>query len=422
MMSNRSRDDFDRLMTSWMEAEGRVREPAELLDRTLDRTRAARRRPRWLVPEWWLSMQNTARLQAVWRPAPLLFLMALLLVALALVAILVGGSQPKVPAPFGPAANGSIVYDANGTIQVVTQTGSGVRTLVTSIPNPSGPQFSPDGTRLAFWGDNAPDSLYVADSEGRNVRRIATGLWITTDRPPDWSPDSRSIVLSTEGGPDRLDEHVVVIDVATGASVTIDRTVVGDARLFVPSWSPDGRWIAFVAMDRVSQGFRLWMARPDGSAVREVPTGDLTPTAVRPRWMPVGDRHVIAYDTVTTGPRAIAAFFDLDTGIEQRVDGPASEDGVWPAWSPDGSRLAWLGGPNPESIVLAAVAGTSTPNIVPGAGMSGPIGWSPDGSRIFGTAANDTELVIVTIDGSTPPVRLPHTFGHGLPDWQRLAP
>ena len=32
MMSNRSRDDFDRLMTGWMEAEGRVREPEDLIE------------------------------------------------------------------------------------------------------------------------------------------------------------------------------------------------------------------------------------------------------------------------------------------------------------------------------------------------------------------------------------------------------
>ena len=422
MMSNRSRDDFDRLMTSWMDADSHVPEPEGLLERTLERTRGARRRPRWLVPDWWFPMQNTARLQSVWRPAPSLIALVALLIVLALIAVAIGGSHRRVPAPFGPAANGSIVYDANGTIQVVNQAGTGVRTLVTSIPNPSGPQFSPDGTQLAFWGDNAPDSLYVADSDGRNVRRIATGLWITTDRPPQWSPDSRSIVTSTDSGPDREDDHVVVVDVATGATVTIDRTVAGDARLFVPSWSPDGRWIAFVAMNRASQAFRLWVARPDRSVIREVPTGDLTPTAVQPRWMPSADRHVLAYDTVTTGPRAVAAFFDLDTEIEQRVDGPASEDGVWPAWSPDGTQLAWLGGPKPESIVLAAVAGTSATKVVPGAGMGGPIAWSPDGSRIYGTATADTELVIVTIDGSTPPVRLPHTYGHGLPDWQRLAP
>jgi Tol biopolymer transport system component len=422
MMSNRSRDDFDRLITGWMDADSHVPEPEDLLERVLERTRGARRRPRWLVPDWWFRMQNIVRLQGVWRPAPTLIALVAFLIVLALIAVAIAGGQRHVPAPFGLAANGGIVYDANGAIRVVNQTGSGVRTLVTSIANPSAPQFSPDGTQLAFWGDNAPDSLYVADSEGGNLRRVATDLWITTDRPPAWSPDSRSIVTSTESGPDALDEHLVVVDVATGATVTIDRTVAGEARLFVPAWSPDRRWIAFVAMIPVSQGFRLWVARPDGSDVREVPTGDLTPTAVRPRWMPSAGRHVLAYDTVTTGPRAIAAFFDLDTGVEQRVEGPASEDGVWPAWSPDGSQLAWLGGPKPEAIVLAAVDGTTPPKTVSGAGLSGPIEWSPDGSRIYGTAAGDRELIIVTIDGSSAPVRLPHTFGHGLPDWQRLAP
>jgi Tol biopolymer transport system component len=422
MMSNRSRDDLDRLMTGWMEAEGRVREPEDLIDRILDRTRVTRRRPRWLVPEWWPHMQNTARLQAIWRPAPIVLAVAALLLALTVVAVLLGGAQRHVPPPFGPAANGSIVYDAGGAIHLVNQTGSGVRTLVSSVPNPSGPQFSPDGTQLAFWGDNSPDSLYVADADGRNVRRLVTGLWITTDRPPDWSPDGRQVVISTESGPETQDEHVVVVDVATGVTVTIDPPVTGNARLFLPSWSPDSHWIAFVAMDRVTQVLRLWVTHPDGSDVHEVPTSELTTTAVRPRWSPSGSRHVVTYDTVTQDRHAIAAFFDLDTGKEQTVAGPASEDGVWPAWSPDGTRLAWLGGPVPESIVLAPVAGTSSATLVPGSGLSGPIAWSPDGSRIYGTTASDTAMVIVTIDGSALPVRLPHTAGHGLPDWQRMAP
>ena len=41
MMSNRSRDDFDRLMTGWMEADGRVREPEGLIGRVLERTAVA---------------------------------------------------------------------------------------------------------------------------------------------------------------------------------------------------------------------------------------------------------------------------------------------------------------------------------------------------------------------------------------------
>ena len=422
MMSNRSRDDFDRLMTGWMEADGRVREPEGLLDRVLVRTATGRRRPRWLVPEWWLSMQNVARWQAVWRPAPLLFLIAVLLLALALVAVLLGGSQRRVPPPFGPAANGSIVYDTNGTIETVNQAGSGGRTIVASVPNAAAPVFSPDGLHVAFWGDNAPDTLYVADSDGLNLRPLAGHLWISTDRSPAWSPDSGRLVFSTESGPDTINERLVVVDVRTGETVNIERAVARGARLFVPTWSPDSAWIAFVALDGATRSIRLWVVRPDGTDARELPTTELVATAVGARWAPSGSRHVIAYSVVTSGRHAAVATFDLDTNTETRLPDGGEEPAFWPAWSPDGTRLAWLGGTTAGSLVIAPVDGSSTVTRLPASGIGRAIAWSPDGTRIFGLTESRTGLVVVTLDGSVAPMRLPHAASQGLPDWQRLAP
>ena len=98
---NASRDDFDRLMRQWLDADARVGEPEHLLDQVLTQTSRSRRRPRWLLLEWWLPVQLTMPMRAVPRLAPLLLLIALLLAAaLAVVWI---GSRPRLPDPFGPA-------------------------------------------------------------------------------------------------------------------------------------------------------------------------------------------------------------------------------------------------------------------------------------------------------------------------------
>ena len=421
MMSNRSRDDFDRLMTGWMEADGRVREPEGLIGRVLERTAVARRRPRWLLADWWFPMLNVARLQAVWRPAPFLFLAALVLVVLAMIAVLLGGTQHRVPAPFGPAANGSIVYDTNGTIAVVNQAGSGTRTLIESVPHAAAPLFSPDGQHIAFWGDDSPDSLYVADPDGLNIRKITGNLWISTDKSPAWSPDSGHIVLSTESGPDKVDEHLVVVDITTQESVIIDGAIADGARLLLPTWSPDGRWIAFNALDAGTGSLHLWVARPDGTEARELSTTDVIATRVGARWMPSASKHVIAYTGLSSG-RATAMVFDLDSNLERPVSGDGSEPSVWPAWSPDGTRLAWLHGPNTGTLFLAPADGSSEPTALLGGGLGGPLAWSPDGTRLYGLTGLGIGLVVVTIDGSVPPIRLPHAASQGLPDWQRLAP
>ena len=70
---NAQRDDFDRLMSQWMEADGRVREPEQLLESVLERTRVARRIPGWLLPERWIPVQLTMPTagRATARPSPL---------------------------------------------------------------------------------------------------------------------------------------------------------------------------------------------------------------------------------------------------------------------------------------------------------------------------------------------------------------
>jgi Tol biopolymer transport system component len=371
-------------------------------------------------------MLNVARLQAVWRPAPYLFVAALVLIVLALVAVLLGGTQRRVPAPFGPAANGSIVYDTKGTIEIVSNTGAATRTLIGSVPNAAAPVFSPDGQHIALWGDGSPDSLYVADSDGLNLRRVAENLWISTDKSPAWSPDSGRLVFSTETGPDKVDERLVVVDITTRQSVTIDGTTAGGARLharlLLPTWSPDGTWIAFIALDGATGSLHLWAARPDGTGLREVPTTKLAATNVGVRWMPSGSRHVIAYTSEPASGSTSAMIFDLDTNTERPVSDVTSQPAFFPAWSPDGTRLAWLDGPNAGMLFLAPVDRAAEPTTLAGAGIGGPVAWSPDGTRLYGLTAAGTGLVIVTIDGSVAPIRLPHAASQGLPDWQRLAP
>jgi hypothetical protein len=76
-----------------------------------------RQRPAWTFPGRWLPMDlATERLtpQAAFR-VPITLLIVIALVAAALVAIAVA-SRPHVPAPFGPARNGQVVFGANGDL------------------------------------------------------------------------------------------------------------------------------------------------------------------------------------------------------------------------------------------------------------------------------------------------------------------
>ncbi len=122
--------EFDRLMTAWFEEEARVREPDDLLDRTIARTARRRPRPAWLLPERWIPMEltmrrlplpaprDTRRWQSCFSCSP---------------RSRSRSSDPSagLPKPFGPAANGAIVYaTSSGDIATVDPVTGVAKTIV----------------------------------------------------------------------------------------------------------------------------------------------------------------------------------------------------------------------------------------------------------------------------------------------------
>ena len=417
---NASHDGFDRLMRQWMDADARVREPDYLLETVIERTRRARRIPGWLLPERWIPMQLTMRLQPIPRLVPVL----LLIIALALVgaALVIGiGSWKPLPAPFGPARNGLLAYDTNAVIFVANAAGTGARPLVASVPHAAAATFSPDGTKVAFWGDGSPDSLYVANADGSGVRKVSGDLWIGTDTPATWSPDGRSIAFSSESGPNLRDERINVVDVTSQAARPIAITHPDTVRAFMPAWSPDGKWIAFIGVTSPTSGVKIWIVNPDGSEPRALPTTAAI-EGTQPQWAPSVAPLRLAYaQAAAIDEQQDIYVLDLAAGIETVVSAdPANER--WPTWSPDGTRLAWLVGNNPAQLRITRPDQPASSVTLESGFMGNPLAWSPDGSKVSAADGPRSTVIVVTVDGSAPSVRIPHPGGQGLPAWQRLAP
>lgn len=175
------------------------------------------------------------------------------------------------------------------------------------------PAWSPDGRRIAFAStrDAQRPDLYLMDADGRDVRRLTHNDYYESGL--SWSPDGRLIVFTRYFPRPDLGEHAgtgegVLIDPETGdetrltelggyngdfdfspdgSRLAFHRVADGRAEIwlvnadssnpqpvtdtyideYTPRWSPDGRWIAFVAgVGNDSLGtFDLWLMRPDGS-------------------------------------------------------------------------------------------------------------------------------------------------------------
>jgi len=145
------------------------------------------------------------------------------------------------------------------------------------------PAFSPDGERIAFVSAREGGGIFVMGATGESVRRLTTG-----GCNPAWSPDGESIVYATECFETPMGRvstsELWVADTASGAT---HRLFKGDA--VQPSWSPNGRRVAYWGL-------------PEGSGQRDIwtiPAGGGEPVPVTqdihvdwdPVWSPDG-RHL----------------------------------------------------------------------------------------------------------------------------------
>ena len=108
---------LDRRLPEILEEISQPRKP-DYFDGLVGLSARTRQRPAWTLLERWLPMVDIARQPAMarqvpWRPIAVL---ALLLLLIAASLVWVAGSRHPLPAPFGPARNGLVVYAKGGDI------------------------------------------------------------------------------------------------------------------------------------------------------------------------------------------------------------------------------------------------------------------------------------------------------------------
>jgi len=276
----------------------------------------------------------------------------------------------------------------NGGIFAVNANGSGLTRLVAGFALAVHPQWSPDGRQIAFVGqrtiDGNPD-IYVMHADGSNQRNVTNdpaaelyGVFPAPTANP-WSPDGTHLGFS-RGVPDAAgaikstDIYVIAVD-GSGArrlthnpegvlayfagwtpsgsavlalnGVHLQGTGVGLALvgldgsgdqslhdlpvLDVPSWSPDGRRMAFFGVS--GEGVTgLYVAEADGSGLHAVSSGNCD-GLMGHAWSP--DSLQIAYVRGCTNPREeseLWAIYADGAGNRRVTDQPA----LFPAWSPAG--------------------------------------------------------------------------------------
>jgi TolB protein len=304
---------------------------------------------------------------------------------------------------FGPqqverivGGHGIPLFTTADTIERLSVTGGVVEAVsqVHSLGDGCGcltaPAWSPDGSEIAYldgihdsYGDlSASVAVMNADGTGRHALAPAAAIALDTEdsgEAPSWSPDGKRIAYVD-------DSEIGVVNIDGSDSPGI---CVGCEN---PAWSPDGSKIAF------QQGSAIYVMNPDGSDVQKLAvfTGDLYSFA----WSPDGTR--IAYSL-----NQKLHVMNAD-GSNRRPLG-TSTTGDEPAWSPDSSQIVF---DNYKGLAVIGSDGTGRHQLT--RGFDYEPSWSPDGKTIVFASYRDdpyqnaqiyapqlySELYLVNPDGS----------------------
>jgi len=340
--------------------------------------------------------------------------------------------------------------------------------LTTYPGRESQPAFSPDGNQIAFVWSGERD-----DNQDIYVRLVDGGNWVRlTDDPEDdvnpvWSPDGRTIAFY-RSSPDG--DGIFLVPALGGAERKL--TAVWANRFGFGShiwihWSPDGKWLAVSDKTSAEEPFSLFLLSPETGEKRRVTSppasvvGDCSPAFspdgkqlafVRVISAAVGEVYLVSVNggepkrltfdgagisNLAWNPNGREIVFASRHGGKSRlfripVEGGAPEwlaatgsDAQYPAFSSEGTRLAWRQNAVDTDIFrLALNSGSekSQPlaNLIVSTALEASPRYSPDGKRIafVSNRSGSDEIWVCGSDGENP-IRLTSFRGPlaGSPSW-----
>jgi hypothetical protein len=242
------------------------------------------------------------------------------IVALAALLLLPLGLHGRAAQAAFPGQNGKLAFVQALDIWTANPDGSNPVRLTASPGLDRSPRWSPDGTRIAFASSRSGGSkMFVMNADGSDQRQLTFTL--ARDRTSAWSADGTQVVYDKEFS----EIYAINADGSGGERKLADG-------LF-PGTSPYRDNLAFTA-----SAVGLITMKLDGSARTQVTRGDADWSA---NWSP-GGTDLVFTRPVTEGDRDVFRVHANGLGVARLTSTPSRVE-VGPVWSPDGTKIAFLG-------------------------------------------------------------------------------
>jgi len=273
------------------------------------------------------------------------------------------------------------------------------------------PQISPDGSQIVYtrrWVNKVEDryesTLWIMRADGTHNRMFSKGS------DPEWSPDGTRIAYLDDGEPKGAQIYVRYAEGQEGATqLTHFTESPADIK-----WSPDGKSIGFTSFVAKPVTWAIDMPKaPDSAHWTKAPriVESLHFKEDRRGFQETGSRHLFVV-TVDGGPARQLTTGDWNVGA--RFDGLSAGTVGWD-WTPDGKTIVVEGLNDPESDYRFQVANLYAIDVASGtthALTTEPGYWrtpaiSPDGRHVayIGFPTTDqtyrtSNIYVMDIDGS----------------------